>query len=537
MAGLAAAFGSGAMTNSIDDIGTADVILITGSNTTEMHPIIALEVKKAVKRGSKLIVVDPRQIEIVNFADIWLRQRPGTDVAWINGFMHIIIKEELYDKKFVEERTEGFEELKETVEKYTPEYVEKITGIPKDELIEAARLYAKADRATILYAMGITQHISGTDNVKSLANLAMLTGNVGREGTGVNPLRGQNNVQGACDMGALPNVFPGYQKVTDDKIREKFEKAWGVKLSGKVGLPVTEMIDAIEEGKIKALYIMGENPALSDPDLQHVLSCLKKLDFLVVQDIFLTETAELADVVLPGCSFAEKDGTFTNTERRIQLIRKAIKPIGNSKPDWEIICELSKRMGYEMNYSHPREIMDEISSLTPIYGGIKYYRLENGGLQWPCLDETHPGTKILHKDKFARGKGKFHAIEYIEPAELPDDEYPFLLSTGRVLAHFHTGTMTRKVKAIDWLIPECLVEMNPIDAEELDIFDQDKVRITSRRGSIEAKVFLTERVPPKMIFIPFHFKEAAANILTISALDPVAKIPEYKVAAVKIEKI
>ena len=540
VAGLSRAFGSGAMTNSIREFEKSDVILITGSNTTENHPVIGNLLKYVAKyNGVKLIVVDPREIELTKYAAIWLRQRGGTDVVWINGLMNVIIQEGLYDKEFVKSRTENFEEFKRVVLKYTPEKVEKITGIPKEKLIEAARMYARAERGSIIFAMGITQHITGTDNVLSLANLAMLCGNVGKEGTGVNPLRGQNNVQGACDLGALPNFYPGYQRVSNSKAREKFEKAWGVKLSSKEGLTVVEMMDAASEGKIKGLYIMGENPMLSDPNLNHVREGLENLEFLVVQDIFLTETARMADVVLPGVSFAEKDGTFTNTERRIQRVRKAIPEVGDSKEDWRIICEVSRKMGYPMNYSSPSEIMDEIASLTPIYGGVHYDRLEGEGLQWPCPDENHPGTPYLHKDRFSRpnGKGYFTPVDYIPPAELPDEEYPFLLTTGRILYHFHTGSMSRRSRPLSGIVPEGFLEINPVDAKRLGVEDNDWVKVSSRRGEVKTRVRITERVDRGVVFMNFHFAESAVNLLTNDALDPVAKIPEYKISAVKIVKV
>ena len=538
VAGLARAFGSGAMTNSIWDFEKADVILVTGSNTTENHPIIGSYFKYlAAYNGTKLIVVDPRAIELTEYAEIWLRQKSGTDVAWINGLMNVIINEGLYNKEFLRNRTENFDEFRKVVSKYTPGKVEKITGIPEEKLIAAARMYGKADRSSIVFAMGITQHTTGTDNVLSLANLAMLCGNVGREGTGVNPLRGQNNVQGACDLGALPNVFPGYQRVSDAKVRENFEITWGVKLPPKEGLTVVEIIDAASKGEIKGLYIMGENPMLSDPNLNHVREGLENLDFLVVQDIFLTETAELADVVLPGVSFAEKEGTFTNTCRRIQLLHKAIPPIGKSKEDWKIIMEIGKRMGYPMAYHSPREIMDEIASLTPIYGGVYFDRLGGQGLQWPCPSREHPGTPYLHKDKFTRGKGLFTPVDYIPPAELPDEEYPFLLSTGRVLYHFHTGSLSRRSKPLSSIAPKGFLEISPQDAKKLRIKNNDWVRVSSRRGKLKVKVKITDRVDKGVVFMTFHFAESAANLLTNDALDPVAKIPEYKVSAVKIERI
>ena len=538
VAGLAQTFGSGAMTNSIEEIANTSVIYLTGSNTTENHPIIALEIKKAViKNGAKLIVADPREIELTKYATLWLRQRPGTDVALFNGLMNVIINEELEDEEFISRRTEGYEELKKTVLRYPPEIVEKITGVPAEDIRKAARIYATAPTVSLIYSMGITQHTTGTDNVLSTANIAMLTGNVGKESTGVNPLRGQSNVQGACDLGALPNVYSGYQKVNDPQVQEKFSKVWDVDLSNKIGLTVVEMLNAAYEGKIRGLFVMAENPAMSDPDLNHVREALKKVDFLVVSDIFMTETAKLADVILPGVTIAEKDGTITNTERRVQLIRKAMEPIGNSKPEWQIICELAQKMGYDMSYSNPEEIMEEIANLTPIYGGMYYNRLEKAGLQWPCLNANHPGTKYLHKDKFSRGKGKFSAVEFKEAAELPDEEYPFLFTTGRVLYHFHTGTVTRRSKGLNEIYPEALVEINPQDAQKLKVEDGEFVEVTSRRGKIKAKAKVTEKSGKGVVFMSFHFHEAAANLLTNAALDPVAKIPEYKVCAVKVKKV
>lgn len=538
MAGLAAAFGSGAMTNSMGDIEEAHVILVTGSNPTDNHPIVDLHIRRAVAHhGAKLIVVDPRGLELVKYAHTWLRPRPGTDVVWLNGLMHFIIKEGLWDRSYVEERTENFSLLEKTVKKYDPEFVERITGIPAHDLKTVARLYAEAEVATIVYAMGITQHAAGTDNVKSIANLAMLCGNVGIEGGGVNPLRGQNNVQGACDMGALADVLPGYQSLSDPGVIEKFERAWKVKVSPKPGLVVTEIWPAIAQNKLKALYIMGENPVASNPNASQVTAALKKLDFLVVQDIFMTETANLAHVVLPAVSFAEKDGTFTNTERRVQRVRKALSPVGQARADWEIICELAGRTGYPMDYHSPDEIMEEIAQLTPIYGGIHYDRLEQGGLQWPCPNRDHPGTPILHRGRFTRGRGLFHPVEFIPPGELPDETYPFILSTGRVLHHYNSGTMTRKVPGLQVLYPEPLLEVHPKDAEEFGIEEKSMVKVSSRRGELVARVQLTTRCPERVVFIPFHFRRAAANFLTIGALDAVSKIPEYKVCAVKIEAL
>jgi len=538
VAGLAAAFGSGAMTNPIADIEKSGVILITGSNTTENHPVLSTYVKQAVTlKDTKLIVVDPRKIPITRFATLWLRQKVGTDVVWINGMMHVIIKENLYDEKYVQTRTEGLDDLKKVVEKYTPAYVEELTGIPQEQLIAAARLYAGAPAASILYAMGITQHISGTDNVKSLANLAMLCGNVGVPGGGVNPLRGQNNVQGACDMGGLPNVYTGYQKVADLANRSRMQKAWGVKsLPQTPGLAVTEMMNAAHEGKIKALYIIGENPLVSDPDLNHVKECVESLDFLVVQDIFLSETAQMADVVLPSSAFAEKEGTFTNTERKVQRVRKALDSPGEAREDWKILCDVSARLGYPMSYDSPEAIMKEIAEVTPSYCGINYERLKIEGIPWPCTGTDHPGTPCLHVDRFTRGLGLFHAIEYVPPAERPDEEYPLYLTTGRILYQYHTGTMTMKSDGLNTLAPECFVEISSDDASSWEIGEGERIKVVSRRGEIEVLARISERVEQGTIFIPFHYAIAAANKLTHAALDPIAKIPEYKVCAVRIAK-
>jgi len=536
--GLSQTFGSGAMTNSIPEIGNADVIFVIGSNTSEQHPLVANYIVKAVRRGARLIIADPRQIQLTKLATIHLSHRVGTDVALINGILNVIIAENLVDKEFVSSRTEGFEELKQGVAGFTPQKASQITGVPTEKIIEAARIYATGKSSSIIYAMGITQHTTGVDNVMSCANLAMLTGNVGKESTGVNPLRGQNNVQGACDMGALPNVFPGYQAVTNNELRQKFEKAWGVELPSQPGITVTGAMNRMIDGDLKALYIMGENPMISDPDMNHTEKALKRLEFLVVQDIFLTETARLANVVLPGVSFAEKDGTFTSTERKVQRVRKAIEPIGQSKPDWKIITELSSYLGYKMDYSSPSEVMNEIAKLTLSYSGISYNRLESGGLSWPCPSPDHPGTPYLHKEKFTRagGRGKFFAIPYRPPAELPDDDYPFTLTTGRVGFHWHTATMTRKDWAMDREYPRGFVEINPQDAARIGVRNGAMVKVTSRRGDISLQAKVVDTIQEGLVFIPFHFAEAAANKLTPANLDPVAKIPEYKVCAVKLEK-
>jgi formate dehydrogenase alpha subunit len=535
--GLVQSFGSGAMTNSINEFRDSGCILAIGTNTTEAHPIIALELKRAVDKGAKLIVANPRQIDLVRWSYLWLRQKPGSDVALLMGMMRVIVDEKLADQAFIKERCENFDAFKKSLKAFDLDFVERTTGVPKEDIAEAARVYATHRPSALLYAMGITQHSHGTDNVIATANLAMLTGNVGKPGTGVNPLRGQNNVQGACDMGALPNVYPGYQAVADDNIRQKFEAAWGGPLPPSPGLTITEIIDAAASKKIKAIYLMGENPLLSEPDISHAREALEKLDFLVAQDIFLSETAQLADVVLPGVSFAEKDGTFTNTERRIQRVRKAIEPIGSSKPDWWITCQLGKKMdsgGFD--FASPSKVMDEIASLTPSYGGISYKRLENGGLQWPCPTPKHPGTPILHTQQFTRGKGRFIPLEYKPPMELPDRKYPLVLTTGRSLYHFHTGTLTRKIEGLNILKKEA-IEINPKDASALGIADGEKVRVVSRRGEVTASARITEASPPGVVFMAFHFAESPANMLTNPAIDPVAKIPEYKVCAVRVEKL
>ena len=538
VAGLARSFGSGAMTNSIDELERTDCIFVIGSNTTEAHPIIALRIKAAVERhGAQLIVADPRRIDLTRFAALHLRQRSGTDVALINAMMWVILTEGLEDEAFLAERTENFEEFRRSVMDLTPELAEAITGVAAEDIRAAARMYAKAERAAIVYSMGITQHTTGTDNVMALANLAMLTGHVGKEFCGVDPLRGQNNVQGACDVGALPNVFPGYQSVDDPAARAAFEKAWSASLPAKPGLTVVEVLNSVCDGNIKGLFIMGENPMVSDPNLNHVRQALEKVDFLCVQDIFLTETAQMAHVVLPAASFAEKDGTFTNTDRRVQRVRKALDPPGQARQDWEILCDLSTRMGYPMRYSGPAEIMDEIARVTPIYGGISFDRIQEQGIQWPCPDKNHPGTRFLHEGAFKRGRGKFYATPFRAAAELPDEEYPYLLTTGRLLYQFHTGTLSRRTPGLDRIAPPGKFEINPEDAAREGIADGEMVRLTTRRGTVDAQAIVTERSPKGTLFMSFHFREAAANILTNDALDPVAKIPEFKVCAVRLEKV
>lgn len=531
------------MTNSIDELEDANVIFVIGSNTPTAHPLIATRSYRAKAKGAKIIVADPRSISLKNQADLYVQQNLGTDAALLNGIMHVIYKEGWHNKEFIESRTEGFEEFVKTIENYPPEKVSEITGVSADDIRTMAEWYAKADASSIVYCMGITQHTCGVDNVKSLANLAMLTGHIGRHATGVNPLRGQNNVQGACDMGGLPNVYPGYQPVINEAVIEKFGQAWETEgwemnLDGGLGLTIPDMLNGLDDGSVKALFVLGENPVMSDPDTEHVVHSLKKAELLIVQDIFLNETAELADVVLPGCSFAEKDGTFSNTERRVQRVREAIPPIGDSRVDWEIIQDISNRFGYPMNFESASDIMDEIAKVTPSYGGISYDRLEGEGLCWPCPTPDHPGTQFLHKDKFVKGLGTFSAIDYKPPAEVPDNEYPMWMTTGRAHIHYHTGTMTRNSPSLHAQMPEGYAEISPEKAKDLGVGQNEEIRLTTRRGSITAKAMITERVKADTVFVPFHFIEACANTLTnASALDPIVKIPEYKVCSVKVDKV
>jgi formate dehydrogenase major subunit len=523
------------MTNPFTDVRNAEVIFITGSNTSEAHPVMGAYVRQAKKAGGKLIVADPIRIPLAEIADIYLQIKPGTSLALSNGMLHIIFKEGLEDKEYIEQNTTGVEELKESVRKYTSEYTEKICGVPARDIVAAARMYASAGSASILYAMGITQHVNGTNNVMSLSNLALATGNLGRPGCGVNPLRGQNNVQGACDMGALPVFYTAYQQVANPDVQKKFEDAWGVTLSAKPGMTSTLAMPAVLEDKVKLLYIMGENPAVSDADSHHAIEALKKA-FLVVQDIFLTETATLADVVLPAACFAEKEGTFTNSERRIQLVRKAVPLKG--LPDWEIIVKLMNRMDYPCHYDKAEEIFNEMTAVTPSYSGVTYGRIEeSGGLCWPCPTKEHPGTPILHVGKPAKGKGEFKAVEWEPSPETLMRDYPITLTTNRLLHHYHTRTMTAKSKAIDLYSPDNFVQISPEDAKELNIADGETVKITSMRGSVQTRAVVTDILEKGVAAMPFHWG-GGANVLTDSqALDPVRKIPGLKQTGAKIEKI
>ena len=545
VAGLQITLGSSAMSNSIAEMKDLEVLLVTGSNTTETHPVISTFMREAVvKNGARLIVIDPRQIEMSQFADLYLQLKPGTDVVMFQALAHVIVNEGLVDQEFLDNRVEGFEEYLPSLEPFTPEYAEEICGVPAEAIRQAARLYGKANAAAIYWGMGISQSSHGTDNAISLANLALLTGNIGRPGTGLNPLRGQNNVQGCSDSGGLPNVYPGYQSVNDPEVRGKFEEYWGVSLDPEPGLTTMEMVDAVEKGTIKGYYVMGENPMMSEPDLLHARHVMENLDFLLYQDIFMNETGEYADVILPAVSFAEKDGTFTNSDRRVQLVRPAIKPPGEARPDWEIIQDLALRVEEKLarkgspgfTFTHPSRIWDEMAELTPPFQGITHERVEKeDGVHWPCPTPDHRGTPYLFTDTFPRGRGKLTPLAYRPSVELPDNEYPLILSTGRVLYHWHGGTMTRRSK-LDDIYPEALVEIHPDDANDIGVNSGDWVKMRSRRGEIEVKVLVTKRSSKGMVFLPFHFAEAAANILTLDARDPQAKIPDYKVCAVTVEK-
>ena len=534
MAGLAATLGSGAMTNSIGEIEHDDVLFIIGSNATEAHPIIGNKMKRAALNGAKLIVADPRRTELAERAHIWMRLKPGTDNALINGMLHTIISNDWHAKEYIAERCEGFDDVWETVKDYPAERAAAITGVPAEQILAAAELYATTRKAGIFYTLGITEHTVGTANVMNLANLGMITGHIGFENAGVNPMRGQNNVQGSCDMGALPNSFPGYPSVNDEAAKEKFSKAYGVPMPDEMGLRIPEMIELAVHGTLKAMYIMGEDPALTDADANHVRKALGNLEFLVVQNIFMTETAKYADVFLPAALYAEKDGTFTNTERRVQRVRKAVDPPGDTRPDWEIIQDLGKRLGIPWHYDSPEEIFEEIRTMVPQYAGMTYERIDKKGLQWPCPSEDHPGTPILHKGTFTRGKGLLQGIPFQEPAELTDDEYPMLLTTGRMLYHYNI--MTRLSQNLEWLRPHELAEVNPADAERLGVADGEMVRVTSRRGSITTRIVITERVPVGTMFMTFHFKESPVNELTNAAGDPVTMTAEFKVCAVRMDK-
>lgn len=539
VAGLAKTLGSGAMTNPIGDItGDVDCILLVGSNPEEAHPVVGMQIRKAVRNGARLIVVDPRDIGLTKDADIHLKLRPGTNVAFANGMMNVMIREDLIDHDYIEQFSEGFEELKNNVQKYTPEYVAEICHIDPDQLVEAARMYATAKKAPIIYCLGVTEHSTGTEGVMCMSDMAVLCGKIGRSGCGVNPLRGQNNVQGACDMGAMPTDYPGYQKVDNDAVREKFEAKWGIPLNPTPGLKATDVFPAAIEGKIKGLYIFGEDPMVTDPDTYHIEKALESLDFLVVQELFMTKTAEYADVVLPGRSYAEKEGTFSNTERRVQRIRKAVTVPGNMRLDTEILIDLMNAMGYPQEHLTPAQIMEEIAELTPSFHGITHARLDAGeSLQWPCLDPTHPGTPIMHAGKPARGKALLYAVDYKPAMELPDEEYPEILTTGRILYQYNAAAMTSRTSGLNELAGEGFIEIHFKDADRLGIKNGERIRVSSRRGSITATAHVGRKVSQGETWMPFHFPDSPVNRLTNAALDEFARIPEYKVCAVRLEKI
>lgn len=543
--------GSGATSNSYIDYEEAGCLVIIGSDANSNHPVAASRMRRAViENGAKLIVINPRRIDMCDFADLWLRPRPGTDVALLNGIANVILSESLEDTSFIRDRTEGFDDWKNIIEKYDPEYVETVTGVPKSDIIAAARMYAcpPFSGSCLIWGMGITQHTMGTANAHGLLNLSFVSGQLGKPGSGISPLRGQNNVQGCGDAGCVPNAFPGYQSINEDTV-EKFSVAWGgANLPTESGLVVTDMVPAIDEGRIKAMYVTGENPLLSEPDLAHAEKSFRSLEFLVVQDIFLHETAQIADVVLPACSFAEKDGSFTNSERRVQRVRKVLEPVGDSKADWKIFCELAEKIseitgedfGSEFSYDHPSQIWDEFASLTPLVAGINYERLENGGIQWPCPTVDHPGTRYLYEKDFPRGdRAKFVGFEQGKAAdELPNRRFPLILNTGRILYHWHGGTITRRAHGLLARASVLQVAVNPDDCDTYGLNSGDKVCIKSRRGQMEAEVLVSEKMNSGEIFVPFvKLQEQAANFLTNAALDPDSRIPEYKVCAVRMEKI
>ena len=543
VAGLARTLGSGAMTNPIADItNDVDVIMLVGSNPEEAHPVVGMQIRAAVERGTKLIVVDPRKIGLAHKADIHLRVRPGTNVAFSNGMAHVMLRDGLIDEAFIAQRTEGFAEYAAMVESYTPERVAEICHIRAEDLVAAAHLYARAQKAPIIYCLGVTEHSSGTDGVMSMSNMAMLCGKFGKPGCGVNPLRGQNNVQGACDMGALPTDFPGYQKVTNAAVVDKFEAAWGVPLNRTPGLMATEVFDAAIEGHIKGLFIFGEDQVRTDPDLNSVVRGLEALDFLVVDDLFLTETAKYADVVLPGIAYAEKEGTFSNTERRVQRIRKAVEPPCGAMPDTWIFTEIMNRMGYAQPQLTPADIMDEIARVTPSFAGISHARLDSdevagNGLQWPCTSADHPGTPIMHVGTFSRGKGLFSAEEYKPSKERPCDDYPLMLTTGRILYHYNATAMTSRTEGLNQIAGSSFIEVNAHDAETRGIKDGDRVMVYSRRGRIESQARVSDKTGIGETWMPFHFLDGNCNWLTSDALDYLCKCPEYKVCAIEIEKV
>jgi predicted molibdopterin-dependent oxidoreductase YjgC len=538
---MAVMVGKGAMTNSIEELAGTDLLLVAGSNTTEAHPVIAIRMKRAVRNGAKLIVIDPRKTELATLATRHLQIKIGTDIPLFNAFAHVMIKENLYDREYVESRTEGFDELAKHVEFYTPEYAAEICGVPAEEIIAAAREYAAASgKAAICYTLGITEHSCGSHNVQSVANLGMLGGNFGKPNAGVNPLRGQNNVQGASDSGALPTDLPGYQKIESPGVREKFEKAWGSELPKRRGITKITAMDQMLRGRVRGVYIMGENTVISDPNTNHAQAALEATDFIVVQDIFMTDTAKLADVVLPAASFAESDGTFANSERRVQRVRPAIKPVGESRPDVDILLDLMSRFNVPQDLHSASDVWDEMRKLSPLFGGITYDRLDaESGIQWPCPTEDHPGTQYLHKDQMDSGMpGYFAPVDHIPPAEPTDAEYPLVLTTGRRRSTYHTGTQTGRASGFDLLVPSELAEINPYDAEQLELTEGQMVRVSSRRGTVKVPIKVTDKSPHGTVFMSFAFPELTqTNRLTSDAYDFITETPEFKACAIRIDKI
>ena len=533
--------GKGAMTNSIEELASTDLLLVAGSNTTEAHPVISLRMKRAVRNGAKLIVVDPRKTELTRWATRYLQINIGTDIPLFNAIAHVMIKEGLYDREYVAKRTEGFEELARHLEFYTPEYASQICGVTVQDIVDTAREYAAASgKAAICYTLGITEHSCGSHNVQSIANLGMLGGNFGKENAGVNPLRGQNNVQGASDSGALPTDLPGYQKIERPGVREKFEKVWKTDLPKRRGITKITAMDQMLRGRVRGVYIMGENTVVSDPNTNHAQAALEATDFIVVQDIFMTDTAKLADVILPAGSFAESEGTFANSERRVQRVRAAVKPVGEARTDVDILLDIMQRFGVNQNIKNARDVWDEMRSLAPIFTGISYERLEReGGIQWPCPDETHPGTQYLHKDEMDSGMpGYFAPVDHIPPAEQTDSEYPLILTTGRRRSTYHTGTQTGRASGFDLLVPSELAEINPYDAEQLELRDGELIIVSSRRGSVKVPVKITDRSPHGTVFMSFAFPELTqTNRLTSDAFDFITETPEFKACAVRVNKI
>lgn len=537
VAALLEMVGSGAVSNPVADVKYADVFVVIGANPTVNHPVAATFMKNAVARGAKLILMDPRATEMARLATHALQPRSGSDVALLNAFMHVIVQEELYDRAFIRERTEGWDELRRKVQAYPPEAIEQVTGIPAGTIREVARLYATAENAMVFWGMGIAQHTHGTDNARAVIDLALITGQIGRRGAGLHPLRGQNNVQGASDMGLVPMVFPDYASVTDPEHVARFEAMWNAELSREEGLTVVEIMHAARRGEIRGMYVMGENPAMSDPDLSHAREGLAALEHLVVQEIFLTETACYADVILPASVFVEKDGTFTNTDRRVQLGRRVLPPPGEARQDLDIIQELARRLGQDWNYGSTADVFEEIREATPSYRGITWQRLEQEhSVTYPCPEPGHPGTEVLFTDSFPTddGRAKLKAVDHEGCSDHVDADYPFVLITGRILEHWHTGAMTRRASVLEAIEPLPMLSVHPDTVRALGVEPGGPIVAESRRGRLEALTRVDPSVPEDTVFLPFCYAEAAANLLTSPSLDPDGKIPEFKYSAIRL---